>query len=498
MATDVCTLSNEDRILFRHVTAASLANPFGEERPRLDREIAGPLRGANGNHALAGALARVGERIGSLEAEEAADPGAYAPADRDLLSRALLFDTFHRHLDDFDRLIEEQTRAGDSSCPVPFASEALALLARRGFSADEARRHFALFYQLRRAYFFIDQALVGRSPSLRALRERLWRNVFTDDLRRYWDHLWDRMEDFSTLLLGETGTGKGAAAAAIGRSGFIPFDAQRGAFAESFARSFVAINLSQYPESLIESELFGHRKGAFTGAIDHHEGVFARCSPHGAIFLDEVGEVSAPIQIKLLQVLQERTFSAVGSHEKQRFAGRVIAATNRPLDELRRKGHFRDDFYYRLCSDVVVVPPLRQRLDEDPGELDLLLTHLVGRLAGEPVPAIVAEVKASLEAGLPRAYGWPGNVRELEQAVRRILLGYDYTGDRTPAVAGPREELLSGMEAGALDAPGLLRRYCHLLYERHGTYEEVARKTGLDRRTVRKYILAAQAEAVEA
>src|SRR5213078_1832008 len=133
-------------------------------------------------------------------------------------------------------------------------------------------------------------------------------------------------------------------------------------FAESFTRTFISLNLSQFPEALIESELFGHKKGAFTGAIEAHEGVFARCSPHGAIFLDELGEVSIPTQIKLLQVLQERTFSPVGSREKLRFCGRVIAATNSELDELRRQKVFRDDFYYRLCSDILTVPSLRQRI----------------------------------------------------------------------------------------------------------------------------------------
>jgi DNA-binding NtrC family response regulator len=484
-------LAREDRALFQLVTAASLANPFGLERVRLDREIAGHIHESADAPALDRALARLTERIRALSPAGPLRACEFTGGDRELLTLALLFDAFHRFATDFDRLAEEQGRTGDGPCPVPFAAQALALLRERDVSHDEAVRYFALFYQLRRAFFFIGRAVVGRSPSMRALRERLWRNVFTDDLNRYWRFLWNRMEGFSTLLLGETGTGKGTAAAAIGRSGFIPFDERRGVFAESFTRSFVAINLSQYPESLIESELFGHRKGAFTGAIDHHEGVFARCSPHGAIFLDEIGDVAVPVQIKLLQVLQERTFAEVGSHEQRRFSGRVIAATNRPLAELRGSGRFRDDFYYRLSSDVLIVPPLRQRLDEDPAELDLLLGHVVESLVGRGVPEIVEEVKLALARGLPSGYGWPGNVRELEQAVRRILVAREYGGD-TLSASGVEAELKRELDGGQVDALGLLRRYCLMLHERHGTYEEVARRTGLDRRTVRKHILAAR------
>src|SRR5262249_31113445 len=139
-----------------------------------------------------------------------------------------------------------------------------------GWNADGAARLVAVFFQLRRAYFFVDRGLTGRSPSMRKLRERLWNNVFTHDLRLYERYLSTRMEDFSTILLGETGSGKGTAAAAIGQSGFIPFDPHKGKFVESFTRAFVTINLSQYPENLIESELFGHKRGAFTGAIETH------------------------------------------------------------------------------------------------------------------------------------------------------------------------------------------------------------------------------------
>ncbi|MCA9708899.1 MAG: sigma 54-interacting transcriptional regulator, partial [Myxococcales bacterium] len=256
-------------------------------------------------------------------------------------------------------------------------------------SAD-AERMVAIFFQMRRAFYFIDRTLIGGSPCMRSLRQALWNNVFTHDIARYERWLWNRMEDFSTIVLGDTGTGKGTAAAAIGRAGFIPFDVRRGAFAESFTEAFVAVNLSQFSAGLIESELFGHVKGAFTGAVERYAGAFSRCSPHGAIFLDEIGEVEVPVQIKLLRVLQEREFFPVGSHAAQRFSGRVIAATHRDLDQRRRQGRFRDDFYYRLCSDVIEVPPLRTRLAEDPAELGVLVGHLVERIVGQPDDDVVA------------------------------------------------------------------------------------------------------------
>jgi transcriptional regulator with GAF, ATPase, and Fis domain len=294
------------------------------------------------------------------------------------------------------------------------------------------------------------------------------------------------MEDFSTLLLGETGTGKGSAAAAIGRSGLIPFDGKTRRFTCSFTSTFIAINLSQYPETLIESELFGHRKGAFTGAMDDHHGLFERCSRHGSLFLDEIGELSAPVQLKLLNVIQDRIFSPVGSRRQLRFEGRVIAATNRPLEDLRREGRFRDDFFYRLSSDVIEVPPLRLRLREHPRELDQLVRLLLARMTGRPSEELAAKVLEGLGRSLPADYPWPGNVRELEQALRRILL----KGAYTPESPGPgrHDAWLERMSEGKLTATELLQRYCRLLYERHGTYEAVAAMTALDRRTVRKYV----------
>ena len=302
--------------------------------------------------------------------------------ERRLVEPALLYVSYHRFVPQIDAHIERQAKLSGAPLAVTFGEDVIADLVRAGFSEEAAARYFAFYFQLRRTFYFIYRSLAGECESMRRLRESVWNNVFTHDMRGFEAALWNRMEDFSTLILGETGTGKGQVAAAIGRSGFIPYLPAERRFAANFAESFIAINLSQFPESLIESELFGHRKGAFTGAIDHHEGVFERCNAHGALFLDEIGEVSIPVQIKLLQVLQERTFTPLGGREKKRFSGRVIAATNQPLDRLRSEGRFREDFFYRLCSDVIRMPTLRERIAESSAELPELVRLLVERITG--------------------------------------------------------------------------------------------------------------------
>jgi transcriptional regulator with AAA-type ATPase domain len=485
-------LAPADREFLTMVTQAAFTNPFSPARVELDRKIAGAPPTTGWGDLVELATARIGERLDRLTARGAGDPRRYAGEDRDLLRTVALFQAFHRYRLGFDELILKQLAAGDTPIPVPFARELLARFGELGLFAVPSLRYLGIFYQIRRAFYFIENALVGLAPSMHTLRLQLWNNIFTCNINWYEQHLWNRMEDFSTLLLGETGTGKGAAAAAIGRSGFIPFDDRKGCFATSFTRSFIALNLSQYPESLLESELFGHRKGAFTGAIENHEGIFSRCSPHGSIFLDEIGDVSIPVQIKLLQVIQERTFSPVGSHDRLRFQGRVIAATNRPLDELRREGLFRDDFFYRLCSDIVTVPPLRRRIEEEPRELEALVTSILRRMIGEAATPFARQVVDVINRDLGRDYLWPGNVRELEQAVRRIIISRHYRGDSATVAPGLRERLIAGIDAGITDAQSLLAGYCSLLYRRHGSYEEVARRTSLDRRTVKKYVQAEQ------
>jgi DNA-binding NtrC family response regulator len=475
-------LNTEDRNFFTLIVKSIYMNPFSDERqeilaqisPRwyLDQTIAPELN----------------ERIGQLESKGLLKLQDFKEEDAQLMMHAYLNQEYVRFFADFEKLVQTQMKRRDTLVNAPFAKQLVTQLVSRGFSEKESLRYFALFYQIMRAFYFISCALVGDSPSMKQLRLALWNNVFTYDVGLYDQHLWDRMEDFSTLLLGETGTGKGSAAAAIGRSAFIPFENKKGRFTHNFMETFITINLSQYSESLIESELFGHRKGAFTGAVEDHKGLFERCSPYGALFLDEIGDISIPIQIKLLQVLQERTFSPVGSHSLKRFEGRVIAATNRSIEEIRRQGNFRDDFFYRLCSDVITVPTLRQRIEESPSELGQMVNLLVTRMTGEESSNLVDMILETLERDLPPGYQWPGNVRELEQAIRRILLTQHYDGDVAITRPSVEEEFVEKIYAGTLKANELLNNYCNLLYRRFGTYQEVSRRTGLDPRTVKKYL----------
>ncbi|MBC2702983.1 sigma 54-interacting transcriptional regulator [Desulfobacula sp.] len=485
------TLNSEERHFFRTVYNAAFANPFSDLRETLDLKIAGLFPSASRRESIDQCTKEVDRRIKELDSQGRANINAFHDQDKETITIVFLFDIFYKFRDDFDQLIKDQIKAEDTPIKVPFAEKAMHMLHTKGFAAKSIPHYFALSYQLRRAFYFISTSLVGSSPCMKKLKKHLWYNVFTYNFDLYNKFLWNKMEDFSTLLLGETGTGKGTAAKAIGGSGYIPFDEKKQCFTQSFTRAFSSLNLSQYPETLLESELFGHTKGAFTGAVDDYQGVFDRCSPHGSILLDEIGEIPNHVQIKLLRVLQERSFSPVGTHEKSRFNGRVIAATNRPKKDVLSGKVFRDDFYYRLCSDIIEVPPLRTRIDENLSEIDDLLDFTIKKMAGTHSEKLILKVKRIIDRRLGKNYQWPGNVRELEQCVRSVLLRRDYKGKQKEEeeTISLQQKLLQGISDRDISMSSLVSGYCKLLYDDAGTYEKVANLTGLDRRTIKKHIM---------
>jgi len=207
----------------------------------------------------------------------------------------------------------------------------------------------------------------------------------------------------TVLITGESGTGKELAARAIHQA------------SQRAAAPFVALNCAAIPETLLESELFGHEKGSFTGATQARQGKFELASG-GTIFLDEIGELPLPLQSKFLRVLQERVFERVGASREIRADVRIVAATNRDLAEEVRERRFREDLYYRLNVFPLPLPPLRERRDG----LQLLVHYLLKRAAeqtGRGIPLIDPAALASLEQ-----YGWPGNIRELQNVIERAVI----------------------------------------------------------------------------
>ena len=355
----------------------------------------------------------------------------------------------------------------------------------------EAGHIFACFFQVRRAFYYIFRAIIGRSRIAADLRATVWTSIFTHDMRRYRRSFYNRMADFSTLIIGPTGSGKELVARAIGLSRYIAFDSKSMKFKEDFSETFFPINLSALPSTLIESELFGHHRGAFTGALEDRKGWLEVCPPVGTVFLDEIGELDPLIQVKLLRVIQARTFQPLGSTRTHNFEGKIVAATHRNVHQAMEQGEFRKDFYYRLCSDIITTPSLHQQIKQSPEVLGDLVGYLSQREAGPEGDTVTGEVNKWIQDHLGLDYLWPGNIRELEQCVRSVMLRREYHPAGGPA-GGLDDRQLSAFREGTLSLEEFCQIYCTHVYTGAGTYLEAARRLKVDRRTVKKYVDAAQ------
>jgi DNA-binding NtrC family response regulator len=264
------------------------------------------------------------------------------------------------------------------------------------------------------------------------------------------------------LIQGESGTGKELVARAIHR---------RSALAN---QPLVVVNCAALPETLLESELFGHEKGAFTGAVSSKPGLF-ELADGGTLFIDEFGELAGPLQAKLLRVLEDGSMRRIGSVKERRVKVRLIAATNRDLAEEVRAGRFREDLYYRINVLTIPLPPLRQRA----GDVELLIRHFVG-----PEWKIAPEVVQQLQQ-----YSWPGNVRQLQNAIERAKIladGDEILVDNLPAeVCGQVKRDLIAPLVGQLDLETLNKLHVEQIYNQHGRNKSrTARALGINRRSL--------------
>ena len=348
----------------------------------------------------------------------------------------------------------------------PFNIDELVAIARRALANGSARQPSAVLADEGRT-----SGLIGRTPSMLEVYKMI-----------------ARVSDSpaAVLVTGESGTGKELVARAIHTHG-----PRSGA-------PFVAVNCGALTETLLESELFGHVRGSFTGATNNKRGLFEHAA-EGTVFLDEISETSPALQVKLLRVLQEREVVPVGGSEVIKVRARVIAASNGDLEKLSAAGAFRRDLLYRLNVLQLHLPPLRERRDDIP----LLVAHFILKhsLNGQPPVTIEEEAMRGLSA-----YSWPGNVRELENVVERAItlsqggritsndlpprISFEHAGNATPPLsADDLDDLFSGLPS--LDE--LERRYIlHVLDATGSNRKRAAEILGINRKTL--YRMAARFE----
>lgn len=496
------SLTPDERAFLQTLDKIIHSNPFLPERIALEREALGAAFVDPGPvwckqpglalHAerqnVATLLARVRPLVERIH-HDLPEDGPVTGSDANLYDVAAVYSLFERFREPAMALGRNPSPAASEFWP-DFRKEVLRLrLSPAERIDDEAAHLLACFYQLRRAFDNIFQLINGQSLPAARLRGAVWESVFTHDLTRYRRGLYRRTNDVPTLIVGPTGTGKELVARSIALSRYIPFDPKTRRFTTAVDELFCPLNLSALSPTLIESELFGHSKGAFTGATVDRVGWLERCPREGTVFLDEIGELDPGIQVKLLRVLQTREFNRIGETTARPFQGKIVAATHRDLAADMEKGSFRHDFYYRLCADIVTTPSLYEQLVDTPEELSHLLKHVATRVAGDAGEQLAIDAQNWIERHLGGNYAWPGNYRELEQCVRNVMIRGSYqpptSRAATPAAPSPERALLLATDGATLTAEELLRRYCRLVFERTGSFEAAARALDLDRRTVK-------------
>jgi transcriptional regulator with AAA-type ATPase domain len=489
----MASYSRAEHALLSAVSGLAYCNPFLPDRIEYERKALGDAFESGSTvwsasvidpDAVSPNIARLHERLEPLVESL---PARLASAPRVRPEELAIYEECVHHLL-YQRYYPQFVACrGKASFYRPFLADLQRLCAIEGRLLESAKAPahlFACFWQVQRAFHSIFDNIIGSSMPAARLRASVWQSIFTHDMRRYRRSMFERMSDFPTLITGPSGTGKELVARAIAAARYIPFDERRLEFATPESEAFFPINLAALSPTLIESELFGHRRGAFTGAIGDRKGWLEACPQLGSVFLDELGEMDLSIQVKLLRVIETRRFAPVGDTVLRQFRGKLIAATNRDLPEEIEARRFREDLYYRLCADLIRTPSLKEQLDDAPGLLRDLLHYMLRRAVGSEAEQCLDDVEEWVAANLPPEYPWPGNYRELEQCVRNVVIRGSYH-PLNNAPARTDGEFLDSFREGKLTAEQVLSYYAALVYGHTGSYEETARRLGIDRRTAK-------------
>lgn len=348
----------------------------------------------------------------------------------------------------------------------PYTSKELEDVTRRAFDEDVRQSSEGIAESGGAAPSSAIDLIVGRSRAILEVKDLIKKVARTDA---------------NILIYGESGTGKEMVARAIHEQ------------SERAAQAFVPVDCVALPDALLESELFGHEKGSFTGAHAAKEGLF-EAADHGTVFLDEVSGMSQVLQSRLLRVLQERHVRRVGGTRYTDIDVRVIAASNRDLEDLSRKGAFREDLYYRLNVIPIVLPPLREREDDVMLLADTFLRRFMSRAKTDGAPQFNADARALL-----KAYGWPGNVRELQNVIERVCALADgpvicagHLPEHVRAAGGDQscvQEGASYKEAKQETVRSFERTFLLDLLKRHDWHMgHAAKEAGVDRKTIERMV----------
>lgn len=492
--------THDDLPIARALADLGFTNPFGSERIQLEQHILGTrytpafqiwviTPSHQGFSPNLTALAQVGERL-VQHAQQQLQQG-YSPTEHEwqLYGDLALYTLYYRYEGAFFQVVTDEQA---SHVLMPFYAQFVRdwrnlftdtpLAQQQQFIAEHM---FALFFQIRRAFHFIFRAILGTSAAASTLRMAVWQSIFSHDMRRYQRSLYQRMHEVSTLILGESGTGKELVASAIGLARYIPFYAKNQRFSSDYADNFQAVHLAALPLTLLESELFGHKKGAFTGATGDRAGYLETTHHAQSVFLDEIGELPAEIQVKLLRVLQSRRFQRVGDNQSHEFYGKIISATHRDLAGAMTQDRFRADLYYRLCSDIIHTPSLATQLADNADELSHLVMLVTAKIVNAEIANEVAQEAHQWISQHLANYCWHGNMRELEQCVRSILIHGSYHPPKTGQSRTIKQQFSDDISAGRLDNAQLLGRYYALVYAQTGSYEATAQRLNTNWRTVK-------------
>ena len=483
--------TENEREIFSALALLALGNPFLPLRIALERLILRDQFVNPGNFMSPGSSPRVThENIALITAlvgrmlppirdryKAGAQPNA---ADRAIYLACCLY----RLYDTYDTRL--QTLIDGKTCAAPFYDAYLADYEHYlGFlpkapDLPSAVRLFEILYQIRRAFHYIYTEVRGVSLPTALLRARIWDAIFGGPLDDYGLHQWDRRHRISTLIQGPSGTGKELVANAIARSGYVPFNVKTKKFADH-DNYYAALNLLAFSAGLLESELFGHRKGAFTGASRDKKGLLATVPRFGSVLLDEAAEIEPRMQIQLLRLLQERTFRRVGDegHEIELHA-RILTATHRNPAEWMALGRLREDFFRRICMLKIVTPSLRERFDDSPAEVRELVRVVAVDLFGpQTTDALVDQVEAWIHGHMPH-HAWTGNMREMQQCVAEVKASGAYVPEKPDAAVA----LALQFHAASASLAEVDRRYAELALARLGSRAEAARILQIDVRTL--------------